>query len=153
MIAIAAMTPSRVIGAKGGIPWHYSEDLKFFKRTTLGHVVVMGRTTYASLGRPLPGRDNWVLSRGPSLPDVRTFVSPSELPEPPPDKTLFVIGGAQIYELLLPWCSEILLTKIRKDYPGDTFFPQFEEAFAPAKILLENPDFVIQRYVRRAANS
>lgn len=148
MIAIAAMTPTRVIGANGGIPWHYSEDLKFFKRTTLGHVVLMGRTTYESLGRPLPGRDNWVLSRGPSLQDVLTFSSPSALPQAPADKKIFVIGGAQIYELLLPLCSEILLTRIHQDYPGDTYFPEFENAFTPAQILLENPDFMIQRHVR-----
>ncbi len=149
MIAIAAMTPSRVIGANGGIPWHYSEDLKFFKRTTLGHVVLMGRTTYESLGRPLPGRDNWVLSRGSEIPNVRTFSSPSEIPQPPADKTIFVIGGAQIYELLLPLCSEILLTRIHQNYPGDTYFPEFESAFTPAQILLENPNFTIQRHVRR----
>ncbi len=148
MIAIAAMTPSRVIGANGGIPWHYSEDLKFFKRTTLGHVVLMGRTTYESLGRPLPGRENWVLTRGAPLPGATTFSSPSEIPQPPADKTIFVIGGAQIYELLLPSCTEILLTQIHTDYPGDTYFPEFEDAFSPEQILLESPDFVVQRHVR-----
>jgi len=153
MIAIAAMTPSRVIGANGGIPWHHSEDLKFFKRTTLGHVVLMGRTTYESLGRPLPGRENWVLTRGASIPDVLTISSPGEIPAPPEGKTIFVIGGAQVYELLMPKCSEILLTKIRADHEGDTYFPAFEDAFAPAEILLESPDFVIQRYVRGSPRS
>ncbi len=148
MIAIAAMTPSRVIGANGGIPWHHSEDLKFFKRTTVGHVVLMGRTTYESLGRPLPGRDNWVLSRGPSIPDVLTIPSPTEIPPAPADKQIFVIGGAQVYELLLPRCQEILLTTIHRDYPGDTYFPAFENAFTPAQILLETEDFLIQRHVR-----
>jgi dihydrofolate reductase len=149
MIAIAAMTPSRVIGANGGIPWHHSEDLKFFKRTTLGHVVLMGRTTYESLGRPLPGRENWVLTRGAPIAEVVTISSPMDIPTPPEGKKVFVIGGAQVYELLMPECTEILLTRIHQEYPGDTYFPEFERAFRPSQVLLETPDFFIQSHVRQ----
>ena len=73
MIAIAAMSPQRVIGSAGTIPWHISEDLRFFKRTTFGHAIVMGRKTYESLGKPLPGRENLVVSRTATLDGVRTF--------------------------------------------------------------------------------
>lgn len=148
MIAIAAMTPRRVIGAGGGIPWHYSEDLKFFKRTTLGHVVLMGRTTYDSLKRPLPGRENWVLSRGPAIPGVQTFNSPEALPDPG-GRTVYLIGGAQIYSLLLPECSELLLTRIPQGFPGDVFFPEFEHLFALDGRVFETPDFHVERWLRR----
>jgi dihydrofolate reductase len=148
MIAIAAMTPSRVIGRDGTIPWHYSEDLKFFKRTTLGHIVLMGRTTFDSLGRPLPGRDNWVLSRGPQIEGTLTLPSPNDIPAPPPGKTIFVIGGAQVYSQLLPRCREIFLTRISQDFEGDTFFPAFEEEFALDGVMFETPDFRVERHLR-----
>ena len=84
MKAIAAMARNRVIGAEGKIPWHLPEDLKFFKRTTLGHVILMGRKTYESLGRPLPGRENWVVSRTGDFPGVKVFRDLSEI-SPPTD--------------------------------------------------------------------
>ncbi len=105
MIAIAAMSENRVIGAGGKIPWHVSEDMKFFKRTTLGHVVLMGRKTYESMGKPLPGRENWVVSRSGEIPGVRMIRDLGEITEPTDGRKLFVIGGSQIYEQLLPRCS------------------------------------------------
>ncbi|MFM8983119.1 MAG: dihydrofolate reductase, partial [Spartobacteria bacterium] len=97
MIAIAAMSRNRAIGLEGRIPWHLSEDLKFFKRTTLGHVVLMGRKTYDSIGKALPGRDNWILSRTAEIPGVQIFRSPEEIPAPPEGKNLYLIGGAELY--------------------------------------------------------
>lgn len=149
MIAIAALTPARVIGRGGRIPWRLPEDLKFFKRTTLGHVVLMGRTTFDSIGSPLPGRENWVITRGCSLPGVRILRDITAIPEPPSGKRLYLIGGAKIYEALLPRCQELLLTRLRKEYQGDAYFPEFAEEFLLEEVLMETPDFWIERRIRR----
>jgi len=148
MIAIAALTPSRVIGAKGGIPWHLPEDLKFFKRTTLGHVVLMGRTTFESIGKPLPGRENWVLTRGGPIAGTRIFSDPSQVGELTDGRLLFVIGGAAVYEAFLPRCAELLLTRVHREVEGDRFFPVFEESFQLAETVLQTPDFTVERHVR-----
>ena len=124
MIAIAAMSRNRVIGVDGRIPWHISEDLKFFKRTTLGHIIVMGRKTYDSLGKPLPGRENWVVSREANIEGVTLFRSFDAIEEPADGRRLYIIGGAQLYAALLPHCSELLLTRIDREVEGDTFFPE-----------------------------
>lgn len=148
MIAIAAMSRNRVIGADGKIPWHLSEDLKFFKRTTLGHIILMGRKTYDSLGKPLPGRENWVVSRAAEIPGVRVFHELAEIPAPSDGRKLFVIGGAQIYEALLPQCREIYLTLVDREVEGDTFFPAFEDRFEERETLFEAPEMRVLRYVR-----
>ena len=149
MIAIAAMARNRAIGFEGRIPWHLSGDLKFFKRTTLGHVVVMGRKTFESLGKPLPGRENVVLSRLPRPIDGATVVASLSDYTPPPGKKVFVIGGAEIYGHLLPACDELLLTLVNLSPEADTFFPEFESDFEPAEILEEAADYEIRRYVRK----
>ncbi len=148
MIAIAAMSRNRAIGLDGRIPWHLPEDLKFFKRTTLGHIVLMGRKTYDSIGKPLPGRENWVLSRTAKIPGVRVLHSPDEIPEPPAGKNLYLIGGAELYAALLPRCTEILLTRVNLDTPGDAFFPPFESDFDEGAILLATDEFQIRRHLR-----
>lgn len=148
MIAIAAMSRERVIGAGGQIPWHISEDLKFFKQTTLGHVIVMGRKTFESLGKPLPGRENWVLSRTASFGDVKVFRDPSDIAPPEDGRQVFVIGGAEIYAALLPQCQEILLTHVDRSVPGDTWFPAFEQDFDAGAIVETGPEFVIRRHRR-----
>jgi dihydrofolate reductase len=148
MTAVVAMTPSRVIGRAGGLPWHLPEDLRFFKQTTMGHVVVMGRRTYDSIGKPLPGRENWVITRGSAIAGTRCFSSPGEVTTPADGRHLYVIGGASVYAALLPRCREILRTLLRREYEGDTFFPSYEDAFVPVEILVENADFVIHRLCR-----
>lgn len=148
MIAIAAMSQNRVIGADGKIPWHLSEDLKFFKRTTLGHIILMGRKTYDSLGKPLPGRENWVVSRGAEIPGVRVIRDFEAIAEPADGRTLFLIGGAQLYEALLPKCTELYLTLIDREVEGDAFFPPFENLFAEKEVLFEAPEMRVKRFVR-----
>jgi len=148
MIAIAAMSPQRVIGSAGTIPWHISEDLRFFKRTTLGHAIVMGRKTYESLGKPLPGRENLVLSRTATLDGVRVFRSLSEIEEPTDGRQLYVIGGAELYAALLPRCSEILLTRVSIDVAGDTWFPAFEHEFDAGEVLKTGANYEIRRHRR-----
>ena len=151
MIAIAAMSADRVIGTGGKIPWHIQGDLKFFKRTTLGHVVVMGRKTFESLGRPLPGRENWVVSRTTTPAGIRVWRDPAEIIEPADGRLLFVIGGAELYRALLPRTSEILLTKVNVAVDGDTWFPAFEGQFDGGEILETGIDYEIRRHRRIAA--
>ena len=144
------MSLNRVIGAQGKIPWHLPEDLRFFKRTTLGHVVLMGRKTYESLGKPLPGRENWVVSGHP-LTGVRVIRDLAEIAEPGDSREIFLIGGAKLYAALLPACAELLLTLVKREVSGDVFFPSFEEAFCLEEVLQASDQFEIRRYKRRAA--
>lgn len=148
MKAIAAMSRNRVIGREGKIPWHLPEDLKFFKRTTLGHVVLMGRKTYESIGRPLPGRENWVVSRTANFPGVTMIRDLAEIPPPPDGREVYLIGGAELYRALLPGCTEFLLTLVKCEVAGDAVLPPFEEAFAQAETLWESPEMEIRRYIR-----
>ena len=149
MIAIAAMSLNRVIGVDGRIPWHISEDLKFFKRTTLGHIIVMGRKTYDSLGKPLPGRENWVVSREADIAGVTVLRSFDAITEPTDGRQLFIIGGAQLYAALLPRCTELLLTRINREVEGDTFFPEFENSFDAGEILESGENFEIRRHRKK----
>jgi dihydrofolate reductase len=148
MIAIAAMARNRVIGVDGRLPWHLPEDLRFFKRTTLGHVVAMGRKTWESIGKPLPGRENIVVSRQATIPGVRVLRSPGKLREPDDGRRLYVIGGAGLYTALLPVCSEILMTRVDLEPAGDVFFPPFEEEFDEGEVLERGPSHEIRRHRR-----
>jgi dihydrofolate reductase len=154
MIAIAAMALNRVIGSGGGIPWRLPGDLRFFKRTTTGHVVVMGRRTYESIGRPLPDRENIVITRGAfAAPGVRVLRRPEDVAEPGDGRRVYVIGGAQIYEALLPRCGEVLMTQVHRTVAGDVFFPEFEAEFGPPEIIESGPDYEIRRYVRASGSN
>ncbi|MBL9172983.1 MAG: dihydrofolate reductase [Verrucomicrobiales bacterium] len=147
--AIAAMSENRVIGDAGRIPWHLPEDFRWFKRVTLGHILVMGRRTFESIGRPLPGRDTWILSRtGFTAPGTRTFRDVEALDQAaaPESREVFVAGGAEIYARLLPRCGDLFLTRVLRSVSGDAYFPPFEEQFLPVGILQENPDFRIEHY-------
>lgn len=148
MIAIAAMSRERVIGAGGKIPWHIPEDLKFFKRTTIGNIIVMGRKTFESLGKPLSGRENWVLSRTAEYPGVKVLRQPSDIVPPGDGREVFVIGGAEIYSALLPLCHEILLTHVNRSVSGDTWFPEFESEFDGGELVESGAEHVIRRYRR-----
>ena len=115
LTAIVAMTPERVIGRDNALPWHFPEDLRFFKRTTSGHPVVVGRKTYDSIGRALPGRQNIVLTRERSwsAEGVTVIHSPEELSSLElQDPDVFVMGGAEIYALFLPLLDELLISKL-----------------------------------------
>lgn len=150
LIAIAAMSLNRVIGAGNRIPWHLPEDFQWFKQTTTGHVLLMGRKTFESIGRPLPNRETMVLSRSDFRhPKVTTIRSLEELPPLVGERQVFICGGAQIYEQLLPQCAELLLTLVQREVPGDAFFPQFEDQFELAEEIRATPEFKILRYQRR----
>ena len=149
--AIVAMAENRVIGNAGTIPWHLPEDFKFFKATTMGHAILMGRKTYESIGKPLPGRENIVLSRTmPETPGVTIIRSLDDLKEPTDGKDLFVIGGEEIYRLLLPSVQELYVTHVPRTIEGDTHFPDFESQFDAGTKVLETNDFYVWKYSRMA---
>jgi dihydrofolate reductase len=145
--AIVAMAENRVIGNAGAIPWHLPEDFKFFKATTMGHAILMGRKTYESIGKPLPGRENIVLSRTmPETQGITVIRSLNELKEPSDGRDLFVIGGEEIYRLLLPKVQELYVTKVPRVIEGDTRFPEFEAEFDSGSKVLETANFTIWKY-------
>lgn len=149
--AIAAMSENRVIGNDGDIPWHLPEDFKWFKEKTMGGILVMGRKTYESIGKPLPGRDTFVLSRQPrEIPGAHSFTDLSILQHLETDKTIWIAGGAEIYRQTLPLCDELYLTRVHRECEGDTFFPEFEEQMELAGIIRKNDQFTIERWVKRA---
>ncbi len=129
LVLVAAMARGRVIGDAGGMPWHLPADLAHFKALTLGHPVLMGRRTFESIGRPLPGRTNIVISRGhPELPaGVLPATSLAEaVALGSGAETLMVIGGGQVYREALPLAARLELTLIDAAIEGDTRFPEFD---------------------------
>jgi dihydrofolate reductase len=134
---LAAVARNGVIGRGGALPWHLPEDLKRFKQLTLGRPVIMGRKTYDSiinsLGKPLPGRDNIVVSRSPSFqaPGCRTVVSIEEALAAAAStgaKEVYVIGGAEIYRLALPFATHLDMTEIEAEVDGDARFPAYDRS-------------------------
>jgi len=126
LIIIAAMAANRVIGHGNSIPWHLPEELQWFKATTMGHVLIMGRKTHESIGRPLPGRRTIVISRNPQLvlPGCRTAQSlPQALDLCLDQDKVFIAGGAQIYALALPLADTIILSVLDQEFAGDVYFP------------------------------
>lgn len=147
--AIAAMSLNRVIGNGNKIPWHLPEDFKWFKNMTTGNIIVMGRKTFESIGKPLPNRTTIVLSRsGFSYPGVQIITDLAELhPETEP-RDIFICGGAQIYAQALPLCSDLYLTLVKRTVEGDAFFPPFEDRFESAEEIMNTPELTITRYRR-----
>lgn len=125
---IVAMAKNRGIGLKGALPWHVPEDLKRFKALTMGHAIIMGRATHESIGRPLPGRKNIVVTRGPrSFPGCERAGSLDEaLALCAGDPMPFVIGGAQLYAEALPRVTHLFLTELDREVEADTFFPELQ---------------------------
>ncbi len=152
LTAIVAMTPDRVIGRNGTLPWHLPEDLAFFKKTTSGHPIIMGRKTYESIGRPLPKRRNIVLTRDPhwSAAGVEVIHSPEELGKlPEMIGRAFIIGGSEIYALFLPLLDDLLVSHVLENHPGDIYLPEFEEQFPQVEILETHPGFEVRRHSRK----
>jgi len=147
--AIAAMAENRVIGNAGDIPWHLPDDFKWFKKTTMGDILIMGRKTYESIGRPLPGRDTYVLSRQPrEIKGVHSFTNLEMLDHLDTDKTIWIAGGGEIYRQMLHRCESLYLTRVHRTVPGDAHFPQFEDQFTLKEIVLKNHEFTIEHWVR-----
>lgn len=131
---IAALSENRVIGKGGKIPWHFSNDFRRFKERTLGHPIIMGRRTHESIGRPLPGRENIVITRDTGrempgctvVPSLDAAVARAREIE---SREIFIIGGGQIYTEALPQADRLYLTLIHAIIGGDTFFPEYSQSF------------------------
>lgn len=129
---IVAMDKNRVIGYQNTMPWHLPRDLKFFKETTTGHTIIMGRKTFESIGRPLPKRKNVVLTRSKVdfpkgvevIHDIKTIY---QWNDDHPDEEFFVIGGGHLYEQVIPFANRMYITKINEEFKGDIYFPHFSD--------------------------
>ena len=122
LTAIVAMTPAGVIGDRGDMPWRLSRDLRRFKRVTMGGTLIMGRKTYDSIGKPLPGRQTIVVTRTAAwaADGVAVASSPDQALQLAAKRRAFVVGGAEIYRQLIDHCSEVLLTRVWSAIDGDT---------------------------------
>ena len=139
---IAAMDRSNAIGDGGDLPWHIPTDLKFFKEQTLAKTMVMGRKTYQSIGRPLPGRTTLVLTRDTSFTaeGTTTVASLEDAARLVGDGTLIVAGGGEIYRLAMPFADHLILTHIDLDVGGDTRFPAIDDAWNQVKTVAETDE-------------
>lgn len=154
MISIlVACDSNRLIGKNGDLPWHIPEDLKLFKKRTKGHCVVMGRNTWESIGKkPLPDRTNIIISKTLSFDrdehftckSLETALAMAEIAH----QEVFIIGGAQIYKaaLNLGWVDKIIVSKIKGEYEGDTYFPELGEEWE-AKLVSQHEQFDVWEYV------
>lgn len=152
--AIAAVAENGVIGDGLSIPWHISEDFKHFKRTTSGGIIAMGRRTWESLGgRPLPNRENAVLTSHPETvgEGARAFATLDGLLAAYADdsRDLWIIGGAHLYETALDRCQELIISRVKASPKGDVFFPKFDDKFRQSEIILSRSEFDVVRYVRK----
>jgi len=125
---ITAMDNNRLIGKNNALPWHLPEDLAFFKRTTLNKPIIMGRKTFESIGRPLPGRTNIIISRNSDYKVEGCVVLNSieaVLEYCKNDNEIMLIGGASLYEQWLPYAHQMYLTRIDNEFEGDAWFPEY----------------------------
>ena len=151
---IAAIAPDGTIGHEGRIPWHLSDDLKRFKQLTMCHAVIMGRKTFESLGKPLPGRRNIVLTRNPefhadgvtTFPDLDTALAFCKRAG---ETTAFIIGGAEVYRHALAKADALLLTHVHKQVSGDTKFPPYDRSQWIETAREDKPDCSFVEYTRR----
>ena len=129
---IVAMASNRVIGDKGEIPWKIPGEQKMFKEITMGHTMIMGRKTYESIGRALPGRTSIVVTRqtGYTAPDCLVVPDLNSALEscPSDENEAFIIGGDQIYQETMSSADRVYLTVLPREVPGDTYFPKFSES-------------------------
>jgi len=144
------MTEDRVIGRDGDLPWHLPADLKFFKKTTLNSAILMGRKTYESIGKPLPKRRNIVLTRDENwsaegVEVIHSVEGVNDLPNLS-DENLFVIGGAEVYELFLPSMDELIITHVLEPYKGDTYFPEYQKYFRKNVQIMKEDNFLVVKY-------
>ncbi len=161
LVLIAAHSRNGVIGKAGGLPWRLRDDLRLFRRLTMGQTLLMGRKTYQSLPGPLAGRRLWVLTRQPDFTSAhaRAFSSLDEALQAARQAglpALYVIGGGELYRQTLPLADELMISKVLAAVSGDTYFPPYDptawllrfERYYPARA--RNPlPFVFRRYIRR----
>lgn len=149
---IVAMTKKRVIGKNHKLPWHIGDDLKNFKKLTKGSVVIMGRKTFESIGKPLPERINIVLSS--SLKCVEGIIVCKTISEALQtaqsfNSEVFIIGGGSVYAEAVPLAEKLYVSYIKGDYDGDTFFPEFDEQQWSVQERIDYPEFELVVYARK----
>ena len=144
------MSENRVIGNQGKIPWHIPDDFRWFKHKTMGGTLIMGRKTYDSIGKPLPGRQTVVLSRGSGPSGVTTCADIPSLEEKLRGlpKPYWICGGADIYRQFLRQCSALYLTRVHRVVSGDSFFPPFEDKFELEQTIYTGDEFTVERWRR-----
>jgi dihydrofolate reductase len=151
---IVAMSEDGTIGDKGKIPWHISEDLKRFKRLTMGHPIIMGRKTYESIGKPLPGRTNIVLTRSPRFtapPEVLKFESLDAALDHcrrQQEEIVFVIGGGEVYRQALPVADKLFINEVHQRVTGDTKFPDYDRGQWIEVTRQDGPEWSFVEYMR-----
>jgi dihydrofolate reductase len=153
VVLIAAMSMNRVIGNNHAIPWHIPGEQQRFKKTTWGYPVIMGRKTFDSIGRPLPGRRNIIISRNADLTVTGCEIAltlKTALALCADAERVFVIGGEQIFIQALPLADTIILTTIPRQMEGDTFFPGFEQNFSKVcrEEIVDPEPYVVEVYCR-----
>lgn len=131
LIIIAAHDPNLVIGRDGSLPWHFKEDLKFFKKTTMGYPLLMGRVVFEELNeKPLPGREAVVLTKSREYDHVPTFKSIKEALQylkAKDSEKVFIIGGGEVYRQMMDIADQMIITEIHENHEGDTFFPEYRD--------------------------
>ena len=154
---IAALARNRVIGIDNTLPWRLPEDLRHFKALTMGHHIVMGRKTYESIGKPLPGRTTVIVTRDPAYRVAGCLTAHSldaAIAACSGDAEVFFVGGAELYAQVLPLADRLYLTEIQADYAGDAWFPEFDRSLWRESERRENvnPDGLAYHFVtyRRA---
>ena len=149
--AIVAISENSVIGKNGDLPWRISEDLKWFKKITLGCTLLMGRKTWESLPGPLPGRENWGISATlQPLPGIKVFKSLLDALESSKNRETFIIGGGELYRQTLPKCHELYVSEVhRVIQDGDVFFPPFKDDFKMEENLFKNHEFTLNKWVKK----
>lgn len=127
---IVAIDRNRTIGKDNKMPWHLPADLANFKKITLGHTVVMGRNTFESVGKPLPGRENWIITRDADyrMEGCTICHSVEEVLERSKGQEIFIIGGEQVYAQFFQVADKLYITHIEDAFSGDTFFPEIRPA-------------------------
>lgn len=152
---IAAVSSNACIGKDGTLPWHIPEDMKFFKETTTGHVVLMGRKTWESIPekfRPLPNRKNIVITRKDhyAVPEgVAVYNSIEAALEAHNEETIFIIGGGQIYTETFPLADELFITHVEREVDGDTFFPDIDPDVWEVCWQDDREGFSFVKYIRK----
>ena len=150
--AIVAHDPNRVIGNNLDIPWHIREDFLHFKETTTNHIVVYGSKTFESMGKPLPNRVNIILNFDKNFDamgcEVVTSIDEIVRRYKDSEETVFICGGASIYRQFLPYCEELIISEVKKEYEGNIYFPEYKDDFTCYKED-EREEFIIKYYKKK----
>ncbi|PKM69576.1 MAG: dihydrofolate reductase [Firmicutes bacterium HGW-Firmicutes-19] len=150
---IVAIGNNYVIGKDGWMPWSIPEDLRQFKEKTLNHTIVMGRKTFEAIGRPLPHRKNLVVTRDPRwnfdgvevISDFEKFLHDNQNR----DEEIFIAGGAQVYQMALPYADKMIISHIDTEIDGDTFFPKWDRSKFEITETVEYADFSVKTYLKK----